>query len=1039
MTSFKLKLLAASGLLVTIAANGNAIAVAQEAPSEAEQEEAETDDLLQDTIIVEGIRSSIANSIDEKRLADTISDTLSADQADRFPDNNIGEALARIPGISFQRDNNSGDGEFISIRGLDAQYNTVLYDGLRTGTSDEFRRTALDVVTGSGVSSIQVIKAPLPVHASEGIGGIVDIRSRGALQRSDGISLRAEVSDNSFADDNGYELAGSYTKEVNDKFGFYLNGRYRKRFIDSFQINPATTVPDLLGPIPLLNAGGGVTVLGNGDGLELVPTEFLPIGSFTSEQINYTHDDIEREEFTISGNIEWEVAPHTTLLIGGRHEEKTDEQDTNTIEFDVDNSFVDGINTFTDPELNFRAAVEDDEEIESRLFLRSETRFDQWDIDFAAGWSRAFRDRPIREINFEQELEEVPSSPGTSTADERTFTFAPFDLGIGDGLFPGPVPLNSTVFLEALNPFCVDEDGDSCGEIADLNYELEDSRENIRYTGRLDLTRDFSEQGGALQNIKFGAQWEISEFEDRDIDVSFVDDTFGPNGEFLGTDANNELGDSNVQITDIEGLITSDIVSFNPIGNPFRESGFLGIPQFNHSVLRQVYSGYQNGFFAAGVDPRQSDIIEAEEEFLTAYAQAKFTFGKLDVIGGARVEQYDADFEGALLFDVGIDFDDVASGTADDSINLTAPQSARVATSASNTEVLPRIAATYHWSDELKIRGSYTTALSRPTFDLLTGRIEGDFAIEIADGVDIASASINDIVDAEAAFEIGNPDLRNAYAQNFDISVEYYADSSNAFSVAVFYKEIDDFIFNSFATDASVNSSSIDDPGALFAGLNFQGLAGFDVIEQLGGFQAISQLPVFGNNIQQARNGEKAEIYGLEIGFIHTFDYLPGVLSNFGFIGNATFTDSETTINLGTLGADDALVVLGFAEAGDDLIQEFPFFNSPEEIYNFTLFYQNDNLEANLSYRDSGVQLEEIEAFGISQFQQGRAFVDLDIEYTFDDVGPLDRVTLYFEGSDLTDNGEEFSVFETRGTSRAFNDNSTFNGRTFTFGTRIRF
>ncbi|MEO1407127.1 MAG: TonB-dependent receptor, partial [Pseudomonadota bacterium] len=751
---------------------------------------------------------------------------------------NIGEALARIPGLSFQRDNNSGDGEFISIRGLDAQYNTVLYDGLPTGTSDSFRRTALDVVTGSGVSSIQVVKAPLPEHASEGIGGVVDIRSRGALQRSDGLRLRAEATENSFADDIGYEFSGSYTKEINDKVGIYLNGRYRKRYIDAFQINPATTVPDLLQDVTLTASDGSSLIFGDPDtpgssgdvgDLELVPTGFVPITNFNSEQINYTSDEIERDEITLSGNIEWEIAPHTTLLFGGRHDEQVDDQDTNTIEFDVDNDFVDGVNRFRDPELNFRAAVEDEEQIESRLFLRSETELDNWSINAAAGWSRAFRDGPIREINFIQELEDVPSSPGTGAADERAITFAPFDLSIGDGLFPGPVPLNSAVFLEALDPFCADEDGDSCGEIDDLNYELEDSRENIRYTARFDITRDFSDLGGALQNIKFGAQWETSEFEDRDIDISFVDDTFGPNGEFLGTDRTNDLGDSDVAITDIEGLITDQVVSFDPIGSPFAASGFNGIPRFNPSVLRNVFRDYQAGFSAANVDPRQSDIIEAEEEFLTAYAQAKFTFDKLDIIGGVRVEQYEADFEGSLLFDAGVDFDEVASGTDENSIGLTAPQVARVQTSADNFEVLPRIAATYNVNDQMKVRASYTTAISRPTFDLLTGRIEGDFDIEVTDGVDIATATIDDIVEAGASFEIGNPDLKNAYSQNFDISLEYYANNQNAFSIALFYKEIDDFIFSSFASDATINQGAIDDPGALFAGLNFEGLSGFDL------------------------------------------------------------------------------------------------------------------------------------------------------------------------------------------------------------------
>ena len=64
MSSLKVKLLAASAVVTAISIVPLFYAVAQEEPSRDVQEE----ELLQDTVNVEGIRSSIANSIDEKRL-----------------------------------------------------------------------------------------------------------------------------------------------------------------------------------------------------------------------------------------------------------------------------------------------------------------------------------------------------------------------------------------------------------------------------------------------------------------------------------------------------------------------------------------------------------------------------------------------------------------------------------------------------------------------------------------------------------------------------------------------------------------------------------------------------------------------------------------------------------------------------------------------------------------------------------------------------------------------------------------------------------
>ena len=80
----------------------------------------------EDIVVVTGQRGSIVNSLDEKKNSESVTDILSADQVGRFPDPNVAEALARIPGISFQRENDTGQGEFISIRGLDASYGRVV-------------------------------------------------------------------------------------------------------------------------------------------------------------------------------------------------------------------------------------------------------------------------------------------------------------------------------------------------------------------------------------------------------------------------------------------------------------------------------------------------------------------------------------------------------------------------------------------------------------------------------------------------------------------------------------------------------------------------------------------------------------------------------------------------------------------------------------------------------------------------------------------------------------------------------------------------
>lgn len=63
-------------------------------------------------MVVTGLRGSVFSSLNQKRSSDQIIDVLSSAQSDRFPDNNVAEALSRLPGVSFLRDNATGNGDF---------------------------------------------------------------------------------------------------------------------------------------------------------------------------------------------------------------------------------------------------------------------------------------------------------------------------------------------------------------------------------------------------------------------------------------------------------------------------------------------------------------------------------------------------------------------------------------------------------------------------------------------------------------------------------------------------------------------------------------------------------------------------------------------------------------------------------------------------------------------------------------------------------------------------------------------------------------
>lgn len=1056
----KSKLLSATCLIATACLVFPPLAIAQDSPVEVVEasDDGETD-LTQEVVIITGQRGSIINSLAEKEAADSITDILSADQLGRFPDPNIAESLARIPGISFQRENDTGEGEFISIRGLDASFNTVLFDGLRTGTADQFRRTALDIVTSNNISSVRVTKAPLPEDASEGIGGVVDIRTRSPLQRREGSSFSFDLRDNTFNDDTGFRVSAGTTKEITNRLGVNFSVSYRETYIDSIYANPASFTLEQISPFQATAANGQVATFIDEDELNLVPGGFLPTSLFTNEQINFEINDIKRENLNIAGAIEYLVSDNTTITFGGRYTRDDTTQTTSNIEFDADNGditcasgeFDDDAfqaaspfdrtscttianSDFPDPEVTFEGQIEDSEEIQERYFLRGNTVLDQWSFEYTAGYSRAFEDEPVLSIDFTNDFDDVPG--GTNDA---AVTFVPLDFSNPN--FPAPNPGDPLVFIQAIDPFCENpaETSGRCGEINDFDESLEDSRENTRTAFKFDGQYDFANEG-IFENVKFGFQYELSEYTQLELDISDVDDSLGPNGEFLGIDRAGQPGgslpDSNILLGDL-GLVDGTLQRFDVIKDPYRDIRFFGIPLFNENRLRQIRGEFRRGFLESGSEFRGVTRLEAEENFYTGYAQAKLTFGKLDVIGGVRVEQYEADFSAPVEFDAGL-IESLNGGgdviTLDDGGQL-----AQARTSTDNFEVLPRIAFNYNLSDDMKIRASYTTALARPTFDLLAAEVDGNFSIDLVDGVAAANATAADVESVSLSYSLGNPNLKNAYAQNFDLSYEWYMDDANAIAVAVFYKRIDDFIFNTFALEGDLGVVLGDfDPRVALQSAPFSA-EGLALVNQLGGFDSLLGVNNANVLVRAPANGDEATVFGVELSFFHTFDYLPGALSNLGFAGNVTWQETETEIQLGTLDSEDALVVLGLANAGDVLVREFDFFNSPDVTGNAAIFYNDDTWEATLAYRYAGRQLEEVSSFGLAQYIQDRGFLDLDVEYTLPEFGAINRATVFFSANDILDDGTEPTTYETNDIDGDLPNFASYNGRNYRLGLRISF
>ena len=100
----------ASSIALILAGGASPFAMAAE-------ENATTADKDIERIQVTGIRGSNRAAVNAKRFSDAIVDGLSAEDIGQLPDSDVGQALARVPGVTVSR--SFGQGASVSIRGTD--------------------------------------------------------------------------------------------------------------------------------------------------------------------------------------------------------------------------------------------------------------------------------------------------------------------------------------------------------------------------------------------------------------------------------------------------------------------------------------------------------------------------------------------------------------------------------------------------------------------------------------------------------------------------------------------------------------------------------------------------------------------------------------------------------------------------------------------------------------------------------------------------------------------------------------------------------
>jgi iron complex outermembrane receptor protein len=134
------------------------------------------------TIVVTGISGSIQSAIKVKENSNDIVEAIAPEDIGKLPDVSIADSLARLPGLATQRVD--GQASAISIRGLSPDFAGTTLDGREQATIGENRGVEYDQYPAELINGATVYKTPDASLIGQGLSGTVDLHTINPLDLS---------------------------------------------------------------------------------------------------------------------------------------------------------------------------------------------------------------------------------------------------------------------------------------------------------------------------------------------------------------------------------------------------------------------------------------------------------------------------------------------------------------------------------------------------------------------------------------------------------------------------------------------------------------------------------------------------------------------------------------------------------------------------------------------------------------------------------------------------------------------------------------
>jgi TonB-dependent receptor len=177
-------------------------------------------------VTVTGVRESQIRSIELKRLAPSIQDSISAENIGQLPDVTITDSLQRITGVQINRD--AGVGSSVNIRGL-PQVGTLM-NGEVFISPDQIDSQQPDFGTlpASLFNQVDVIKSSTASQTETGISGAINLHTYRPWDLPHGFtySYSADAERGSTSRKTGPEAAGLISYNGDGRWGLQVSGDF---------------------------------------------------------------------------------------------------------------------------------------------------------------------------------------------------------------------------------------------------------------------------------------------------------------------------------------------------------------------------------------------------------------------------------------------------------------------------------------------------------------------------------------------------------------------------------------------------------------------------------------------------------------------------------------------------------------------------------------------------------------------------------------------------------------------------------------------